>query len=378
MTRSVVPVVVVGAGPAGALTAFLLARAGVEVVLVDRGRPRLFTQGEVLAPECRGVLEQVGLWARCPPEALTPCEAVRVAWRSSRATERLRILHPEGFGWLLDRARFDDWLIAEAADAGAEVLRGASVRSVQREHRGWRLSLQGEINRELSAGVWVDATGRRAGSRLRTGTAYRRYDTLCAAMALATCDRHAADLLVEAVPDGWCYSTRLASGVAVVAFLTDASRLRTVPARRDALRSVLPRAPHIREQVGELFGDVFATAAYPAALEVSARDEGWIAVGDAAFAQDPLSGQGVLFALCSAVAAARAVQRHLAGEQNSLSTYARHISSQVDGYLAVRRAVYSTQRRWNDQPFWRERIVPSQEIEPTWSARSLANRIHFP
>ena len=61
------PVVVIGAGPAGAALAWLLADRGVPVTLVERQRDfaREF-RGEVLMPSGVDALEQMGLGARAP------------------------------------------------------------------------------------------------------------------------------------------------------------------------------------------------------------------------------------------------------------------------------------------------------------------------
>src|SRR5438876_11034973 len=54
-------VVVVGAGPAGATTALLLARAGASVLLVDRARfPRDKACSEYLSPATTEILQRLG------------------------------------------------------------------------------------------------------------------------------------------------------------------------------------------------------------------------------------------------------------------------------------------------------------------------------
>src|ERR671917_123538 len=57
-----VEVLIVGAGPAGAIAALMLARAGVRVLLVDRARfPRDKLCGDTLNPGALRVLERAGL-----------------------------------------------------------------------------------------------------------------------------------------------------------------------------------------------------------------------------------------------------------------------------------------------------------------------------
>ena len=55
-------VIIAGAGPAGSLTALLLARAGVRVLLLDRSRfPRAKPCGDCLSAETGALLSRMGL-----------------------------------------------------------------------------------------------------------------------------------------------------------------------------------------------------------------------------------------------------------------------------------------------------------------------------
>lgn len=71
-------VIVVGAGPAGAATAILLAEAGHEVWLLDRARfPRPKLCGEYLSPGARRVLARLGV-ARAVEAAARPLRGMRI------------------------------------------------------------------------------------------------------------------------------------------------------------------------------------------------------------------------------------------------------------------------------------------------------------
>jgi flavin-dependent dehydrogenase len=82
---------------------------------------------------------------------------------------------------------------------------------------------------------------------------------------------------------------------------------------------------------------------------------GWLAVGDAAMAVDPLSSMGILSALRSGVAAAATITAHLSGDEAALGRYSAEVAERFKTYLVERSAVYATERRWRALPFWKRR-----------------------
>lgn len=76
---STADVVVVGAGPAGAATAMLLAEAGQDVVLLDRARfPRDKVCGEYLSPEGSRLLDRLGVLKAVETAGARPLRGMRI------------------------------------------------------------------------------------------------------------------------------------------------------------------------------------------------------------------------------------------------------------------------------------------------------------
>ena len=156
-------VVVVGAGPAGGVTAFTAARRGLEVLLLDRAVfPRFKVCGCCLNARALNTLERVGL-----ADVVVELGAARL--------DRLDVRGPEGSASLalsgsvsLSRSRLDHALVERARLAGATFRDGVAARLGTLSGPCRRVQLQtraGETS-EVRADVVVVADGI-GGSALR-------------------------------------------------------------------------------------------------------------------------------------------------------------------------------------------------------------------
>ena len=125
--------VVIGAGPAGASAAILLAAAGWRVVLVEQHAfPRQKVCGECIGAGNLALIDRLGIG----PEfrRLAGAELRQVGWMSADATVRADLpscsddTYP--YGRALGRDRFDTLLIERARSLGVRILQPAKVRAV--------------------------------------------------------------------------------------------------------------------------------------------------------------------------------------------------------------------------------------------------------
>jgi 2-polyprenyl-6-methoxyphenol hydroxylase-like FAD-dependent oxidoreductase len=83
----------------------------------------------------------------------------------------------------------------------------------------------------------------------------------------------------------------------------------------------------------------------------SAAGDHWLAIGDARIAPDPLSGQGILWAIDDAASAmellTRMHWRDLAEEMRARTL------REVEAYLFERSRVYLSEQRFKDDAYWR-------------------------
>ena len=353
---------VVGGGPAGSTVALALARAGVAVLVAERSGYNAPHIGEHLTPACRPILERLGLWRNFVAARHLSSPGIRAAWGSETLVERDYLFNAYGDGWNLERAAFDRMLADAAAAAGAEFHRNARVSALRRAADGWRARIEHESGEGLSvrARLIVDASGRAAAiARLLGGrrVAHDRLIGLAAWLPLRAKNNGCARLVLEAVDDGWWYATPLPNGRLVAVRMTDGDLAPTAAAAapRHWLES-LGHTHHIRAMVdGRGPHQVLEIRAAHSSIMEPMTGEGWLAVGDAATAYDPLSSMGILKALDDGVAAAAAIMQYLSGDHDALAVYDETVTRSFARYLAERGAVYRREQRWPQHIFWRRR-----------------------
>ncbi len=148
-------VLVVGAGPAGSVAAYVLARAGARVVLADKaGFPRDKACGDLVGPRGLRTLAELGL----PEPQGTVLGDMAIVGPNGR---RVRLPCFAGSSYpgravAVPRARFDATLRSAALEAGAEEVTGRAGEALEREGRiaGFRC---GSV--EVRADIVIGADG---------------------------------------------------------------------------------------------------------------------------------------------------------------------------------------------------------------------------
>jgi flavin-dependent dehydrogenase len=356
-----VDVLILGAGPAGCATALGLLAAGISrVLLVDRPLALPFHIGESATPDVGRLLARLGVETDL-------CRLGHRAYYSnlSRWGEGPPILDhflSRGWdhGWHLDRGAFDSWLRAEATARGARLVHPATLTSILPYANGWRVTADGYGH--VRARVVVDAAGRKAPLASRLGARRHRIDSLIALAVRSEAkpsDRLAGLSVVEAFRDGWWYAAPLPSGGAIVMLTTDQD---IAAVRRFRNPEVFAQVWRRTDELAQLVPppcQPYPITIYPAfsGFINRAAGPGWIAVGDALIAFDPLTSSGIAGALSDALSALPVILAELdtGKADDAARTYSRSADATLKRYLGERQHRYNTERRWSESAFWARR-----------------------
>jgi flavin-dependent dehydrogenase len=329
-------VLVVGGGPAGASTAVALARAGVDVIVVDRARfPRPKPCAEYLSPEASRILDAMGVLGAVEDTGAAQLAGVLVRAPNGR-TIHGEFLSAHGYtpyrgrGLSVRREVLDSVLLGAARDAGAAVHEGVKVAGLSRYSGGYIVDVTvGGQPSTVRANLVVGADGLQSvvGRRLgltRAGRWPRRL-ALVSHFEGVTGIGELAEMHVER--DGFVGIADVGHGVTTVALVVPTSGARAAAgAKEEFLSAWIASKPHLAPRFARATRVAPVRATGPFASHSSrafAADA--LLVGDAADFFDPFTGEGIYSALhggqlaASALIEARSADR--AGRARALAAY---------------------------------------------------------
>ncbi|WP_144063000.1 tryptophan 7-halogenase [Litchfieldella anticariensis] len=369
--------VILGAGPAGCATALAAIAAGVErVAILDSPARQAFRIGESAAPDVVAKLRLLGISDDLEARGHRPYYTNLSLWAGERRFDDF--LHRStGNGWHLDRERFDEDLRQASCERGAQLLTPAVLESLRWDRGEWQLQItyQGKPHL-LSCRYLVDASGRRASLCRRLEIERKRLDDLVAvACKWPNAGKLEGITLVESVADGWWYATRLPDGSALLALMSDAAVVRRKRLRNpETFYALWAQTEELQQWLQPPRHALSLTcfAAY-SGFVTQAAGPGWIAVGDALAAFDPLTSSGISNALGDGLAAAPVITDWL--HNNGLQAaerYALRANRGINRFLREWQGQYNLERRWPDHPFWAHRrgVMPPVFTSPRLSALS--------
>jgi flavin-dependent dehydrogenase len=328
-----VDVAIIGAGPAGAVAAALLRRAGRSVLVLERQHFPRFSIGESLLPQSMAYLEEAGMLQAVVEAGFQYKNGAHFTYRGQSSAFDFRDKHSAGWGttYQVERAVFDDILIRCAAQQGAEVRFGHTVRAMSLPMSPADTPVLDVVDEadhayQVAARFVFDASGfGRVLPRLLNLEAPTRMPTRAAIFShvqdgipAGATDRN--KICVATHPDRrdvWFWMIPLAGGRSSVGCVAEASFLDVPDAGRDAkLRKLIQQEPTLGPLIGNapFLMPVRHIGGYAANVE-RLHGPGYALLGNAGEFLDPVFSSGVTIALRSAHLAVQTLNRQLDGEQ---------------------------------------------------------------
>ena len=217
----------------------------------------------------------------------------------------------------------------------------------------------------------VDCTGHAASFARRVGAKSQVADRL---IGLARFGKSRARddtrTCIEACEIGWWYSALLPQSRAIAVCLTDVETLPRSAVDRAGLWDSNFRRTRFAANLVEFPLDtpLHAFVSLSACL-VPCAGPNWLAAGDAAQSHDPLSGDGILKALNSGLAAAEVVAAERPAANIGSADFDREQRKAFVKYSEERATYYAQENRWRDSPFWWRR-TNARTPEAFWTSAS--------
>ncbi len=314
--------IIVGAGPAGATAAYYLAKKGQSVLIIEKASfPRYKPCGG-------GVSPAISDWFdfNFTPVVKNTVSQVKYTWKMGDPMEiKLEGVTPM---WMVQRDEFDNFLVQQAIQQGAELKDNLEVTGINLQGDSWQVSTSGG---NFEAKYLIAADG--ANSFVANKLGFPPAKTVAAAnleVPGEVSDRRANMAYFDfgSLKNGfmWCFPK-------TNGYSFSAAYVRDAKGKPQELQKQL-------NKYAEQFGLDVANSKYiehPLNLWDGDRPlhgDRVLITGEAAGIVDPLIGEGIRPAMFTGIKAAEAVSKAIAGEADALPQYTETIKQEWGTNLA--------------------------------------------
>jgi len=358
-TKSHYDVLILGAGPAGSATSALLAEKGHRVLVLEREKFPRYHIGESLLPFTYQPLERLGLIGKMKKSAFVKKYSVQFVSPSGRASlpfyffnryDRDSIAQT----WQVLRSEFDQMLMENAREKGAQVREETTVKELLWEGRrvaGARAQSKNGETTEYRADITLDCTGKEAFSAVRNH--WRIADPYLNKIAVWTYYKGAkrdagvdeGATTVAYVPEkGWFWYIPQHNDMISVGVVAEGKYLTRggIKSPEEIFNREILENQWIKQHLacGQPTGKYFLTSEYTHHAKHCAT-YGLLLVGDAFAFLDPVFSSGVMLALKSGVLAADAVHAAIVERDFSPERFSDYATFLRQGVENMRKLVYA-------------------------------------
>jgi flavin-dependent dehydrogenase len=350
-------VIVLGGGPAGSTAAAVLAAKGRRVVVLEKEKFPRYHIGESLLPYGYFTLERIGVLDRMKASHFTKKYSVQFVGSSGRASVPFyffqQLEHEASMTWQVLRSEFDQLLLDNAREKGAEVIEEITARELIQPNgaiTGVKAVTKDGASHEFRAPMTIDATGRDAFAVTRNGWKIR--DPYLNKIAVWTYYKGAlrdpgideGATTVAYVPEkGWFWYIPLADDIVSVGVVAEKDYLyRDTHDLATIFHQQVKKNAWIERHLaaGQQFGPYRVTGEYSYRSRYCASD-GLLLAGDAFGFLDPVFSSGVFLALRTGELAGDAVDAALSAGDVSAARFSVYGAQVCQGIEAMRKLVYA-------------------------------------
>lgn len=343
-------VVIVGGGPSGCVTALDLARRNIRTAIVEREQYPRFHIGESLTGECGKHLRQLGLEPKLKEAKHATKVGVRVYGKGAANSFWVPVMERTSEGllnaqttWHVTRSDFDDMLITEAERLGVTRIQAEALAPITdgKAVTGINIRDASGAERELRCKVLVDASGQSTylakhgviGPKER-GAYANQTAVFSQVVGTNPNDEHRTSTLIFYYEKHrWAWYIPLNDTHVSVGVVVPAGYLREHLETDGSLDAFLTREirvlnPELDRRIPNTdYSEPVRTQSNYSYKIDHYTGPGYLCVGDSHQFIDPIFSYGVYVAIHEGLAAAEAIEKHLAapsGEENPFAEYEAH------------------------------------------------------
>ncbi len=354
-------VIIVGGGPAGIATALTLNVLGVSNCIVEASTLPKHKYGEALPPNAKPILRQLDILSLVEDDHHIKYYGNKSCWGTDRLEQKEFISDIHGHGYLLDRGYFEKQLWKFYKTNEGILYSGSKLRKITRGDQSLSLTIDNKSHKiNLQCRYVVDATGRKASVCRQLGFNKINQDSQFAlSLAIPSDKVFEHQIIIEATANGWWYAAPNGKSEIILMFFTLKNLIPSGIKIGAFLKDELKSSIHISQIASASIFSKSNIKIMPAGtsrLEKSHGDH-WIAVGDAAFAYDPISSYGITSALASGYYAGQALASKLAGRQEAMDAYRYIVENAFQIYNEKLINHYGLEQRWINSEYWKNRFL---------------------
>lgn len=351
-------VLVIGGGPAGTTVATFLAKAGVQVRLLEKERFPRFHIGESLLPYNQPIFHDLGILPELERAGFP--RKLGVQFHLSNGSKKIEFLFRDGRytkepnAFQVERSKFDQILLENAKSNGVEVCEGTTVTAVSQTADEVLVKAKSDTGEssEWSADYLVDASGQASFTGVQEGTR-QFHETLKKVsifghfknVTLSEGD-HAGDTVIVRDRERWFWlipigENKISVGVVVDKTELTESNLEPSELFHESIKTSSVMRDRMQSAVATMPLKTSGNFSYSNDSLVNGRI---LRVGDAAGFIDPIFSSGVYLAMRSGRKAAEAITRVIQHSENHTQPflqYEKNFRRSFDFYLKMVEQFYT-------------------------------------